>query len=105
MRRNVLASAVLASAVSVGLSTHANADNEKFHATLSGFEEIGSLPRQTSGPGVEPETFAFPTGAILSPGNGTLELSLDKNQQTVSYKLTYTPMTSTVSQAHIHFGK
>ena len=100
-----LASAVLASAVSVVLSTHAKADNENFHATLSGFEEVGGLPRVTSAPGVEPETFSFPTGAILSPGRGTIELSLDKNQQTVSYKLTYTPMTSTVQQAHIHFGK
>lgn len=105
MRRYVLASAVLASAVSVVLSTHAKADNENFHATLSGFEEVGGLPRVTSAPGVEPETFSFPTGAILSPGRGTIELSLDKNQQTVSYKLTYTPMTSTVQQAHIHFGK
>jgi hypothetical protein len=105
MRANVLVSAALASAVSVVLSTHANADNEKFRAALSGFEEVGGLPRVTSAPGVEPETFSFPTGAILSPGNGTLELSLDKNLQTISYKLTYTPMSSTVLQAHIHFGK
>ena len=53
----------------------------------------------------EPETLSGPTGAILSPGNGTVELSLDKNQQTISYKLTYTPMTSPILQAHIHFGK
>jgi hypothetical protein len=105
MRSNVLVSVALASAVSVVLSTHANADNEKFRAALSGFEEVGGLPRVTSAPGVEPETFSFPTGAILSPGNGTLELSLDKNLQTISYKLTYTPMSSTVLQAHIHFGK
>jgi hypothetical protein len=37
MRRNVLVSAVLASAVSIVLSTHANADNENFSANLSGF--------------------------------------------------------------------
>ena len=55
--------------------------------------------------GGEPETLSGPTGAILSPGNGTLELSLDKNLQTISYKLTYSPLTSPVSQAHIHFGK
>ena len=36
MRSNVLFSAALASAVSVVLSAHANADNEKFRATLSG---------------------------------------------------------------------
>jgi len=51
MRRYILASAVLASAVSVVLSTHAKADNENFHATLSGFEEVGGLPRVTSAPG------------------------------------------------------
>ena len=105
MRHNVLVSAALASAVFVVLSTHANADNEKFRATLSGFEEVGALPSLKSATGVEPEVFTFPTGAIFSPGNGTVELSLDKNQQTISYKLTYTPMTSTVLQAHIHFGK
>ncbi len=107
MRRNVLVSAALASAVSVLLSAHANADNEKFRATLSGFEEIGALPsvKLPAPPATEPETFSMPTGAILSPGKGTLELSLDKNLQTVSYTLTYSNLTSTVSQAHIHFGK
>jgi hypothetical protein len=105
MRRNVLASAALASAVSVVLSAHANADNEKFSAKFSGFEEVGPLPRVTSAPGAEPETFSFPTGAIFSPGTGTLQLSLDKNLLTITYTLTYTPMSSAVTQAHIHFGK
>jgi hypothetical protein len=53
---------------------------------------------------VEPEVFTFPTGAILSTGTGTLQLSLDKNLQTVSYTLTYSSL-SQVQQAHIHFGK
>jgi hypothetical protein len=105
MHRNALALAALASAVSVVLSTHANADNENFSAKFSGFEEVGPLPRLTSAPGVEPETFSFPTGAIFSPGTGTLQLSLNKNLQTISYTLTYTPMSSPVQQAHIHFGK
>jgi hypothetical protein len=77
MRRNVLVSAILASAVSVVLSAHANADNEKFRATLSGFEEVGGFPKLNPGPnGGEPETLTGPTGAIFSPGNGSLELSL-----------------------------
>jgi hypothetical protein len=106
MHRNAVTSAVLASAVCAVLSTHANADNEKFSAKLSGFEEIGALPRVTPGPNNgEPETFTFPTGAILSPGTGTLQLSLDKKNQTVTYTITYTPMSSPVTQAHIHFGK
>jgi hypothetical protein len=108
MLRNVLASAALASAVAVVLSTHANADNEKFRANLSGFEEVGGFPKLNPGnpnPPGEPETLTGPTGAIFSPGNGTLQLSLDKNLQTISYTLTYTPLSSAVLQAHIHFGK
>jgi hypothetical protein len=105
MRRNVLALAALASAVSVVLSAHANADNENFSAVLSGFEEVGALPSLKSATGTEPEVFTFPTGAIFSPGNGTLQLSLDKGQQTISYTLTYSPLSSAVLQSHIHFGK
>jgi hypothetical protein len=118
MRRNVLASAALA-AVSVVLGTHANADSENFSAVLSGFEEVGGLPKLNPGPNQgEPETLSGLTGAIFSPGKGTLQLSLDKNNQTVSYTLTYsspattpttTPsppsLTSPIAQAHIHFGK
>ena len=51
MRRNVLVSAALASAVSVLLSAHANADNENFSAVLSGFEEVGGLPKLNPGTG------------------------------------------------------
>ena len=120
-RCNVLASAALASAVFVVLSTHGNAASENFSAVLSGFEEVGGLPKLNPGnpnPPGEPETLSGPTGAILSPGKGTLQLSLDKNNQTVSYTLTYsspattpttTPsppsLTSPIAQAHIHFGK
>jgi hypothetical protein len=50
MRSNVLFSAALPSAVSVVLSAHANADNEKFRATLSGFEEVGGFPKLNPGP-------------------------------------------------------
>jgi hypothetical protein len=32
------------------LSAHANADNEKFRATLSGFEEVGGFPKLNPGP-------------------------------------------------------
>jgi len=101
--RNVLASAALASAVSVVLSTHANAASENFSTVLSGFEEVGALPSVKT-PQTEPEVFTFPTGAILSTGTGTVQLNLDKDQKTISYTLTYSSLTSVV-QAHIHFGK
>jgi hypothetical protein len=107
MRRNVLVSAVLASAVSIVLSTHVNADTLTFGANLSGFEEVGAFPslKPGTGPGGEPETISGPTGAIFSPGNGTLKLTLDTNLKTISYTLTYSVLSSPVEQAHIHFGK
>ena len=72
-----------------------------FSARLSGFNELGSLPSAT----------AFPTGAVLSDGTGTVSLRLNQKAGTIDYELTYSkvgttpPKTGTVSQAHIHFGK
>jgi hypothetical protein len=72
---------------------------DEFSAKLSGFNELGSLPSAT----------AFPTGAILSDGTGTVKLDLNGNS--ITYSLTYSnvgttsPNTGTVTQAHIHFGK
>jgi hypothetical protein len=68
------------------------AEAQEFVAKLSGFEEVGGLNAET--------------GAILSQGEGTLKLTLDKTAQTVTYTLTYSfPNTTTVQQSHIHFGK
>ena len=44
------------------------------------------------------------TGSILSTGQATLKLSVDKAAQTLTYSLTYSGLTN-VLQAHIHFGK
>jgi hypothetical protein len=41
----------------------------------------------------------------LTKGRATFELDLDKNNQTATYKLTYSDLTSTAIMAHIHFGK
>lgn len=77
------------------------ASGQEFTARLTGFQELGSLPSAT----------AFPTGAILSDGTGTATVDVDKSSGTVTYKLTYSnvgttpPLTGTVTQAHIHFGK
>ena len=74
---------------------------QEFTAHLTGFNELGSLPSAT----------AFPTGAILSDGTGTAKLDLDQKAGTITYTLTYSnvgttaPLTGTVTQAHIHFGK
>lgn len=71
------------------LASAANA--QEFHARLSGFNEVGALNAET--------------GAILTNGQGTLDLKLDRNASTVTYTLTYSNLSAPVTQAHIHFGK
>lgn len=68
------------------------AHGQDYFAKLSGFQEVGALNSET--------------GAILSQGDATLKVTLDKNAQTLTYSLTYSfPDTTTVTQSHIHFGK
>jgi hypothetical protein len=87
------------------------ADAEKFSARLDGFHELGSLPNVTQNPTSGVVTAANPTGAILSDARGTLELDLDEKAGKATWTLTYSnvgntpPLTGTVTQAHIHFGK
>jgi CHRD domain. len=64
---------------------------QEFSAKFSGFQEVGGLG-------------AGETGAILSTGQATLKLTLDKTAQTLTYTLTYSGLTN-VLQSHIHFGK
>ena len=90
MRRAVLAAAILVGAATVVPATYANAQD--FHAKLSGFNEIGGLG-------------AGETGAIFSQGQGTLKLKLNTKLQTANWTLTYSNLSATVLQAHIHFGK
>jgi hypothetical protein len=93
VKRSVLTAAALA--VTVFALSPVQADGpkvEKFHARLTGFNEIGPL--------------AAPTGAILSDGTATVDVELDKTTQTATYTLTIGPGLSTaVTQSHIHFGK
>jgi hypothetical protein len=90
MRRNILAWTILVAASSMLPLAHANA--EKFHAVLSGFEEVGPLNAET--------------GAIFSGGNGTIDLDLNETLQMITYTLTYSgTFSSAVQRAHIHFGK
>jgi len=104
MNRIARAGAMLAPVLSVLFSTPAGA--QEYYAKLSGFQEVGGLNNET--------------GAILSTGQGTLKLTLDKTAQTIAYTLTYTfPLNTTTStsagvittsttevlQSHIHFGK
>jgi hypothetical protein len=98
LRLKLLEASLVAAVVSFAASYGYAAD---FSARLNGFNELGSLPSAT----------AFPTGAVLSDGTGTVSLQLDQKASTIAYTLTYSkvgttpPKTGTVSQAHIHFGK
>jgi hypothetical protein len=64
---------------------------EEFHAVFSGFNEVGGLNAET--------------GAILSDGRATLRLKFDRAQQSIAYTLNYSGLGTSVTQAHIHFGK
>jgi CHRD domain len=84
MHRPELAGAILAIAVTTISASYANA--QTFHADLSGFDELSP-------------------NAVFTPGQGTLTLKLDQKLQLVTYTLTYSGLSSNVTQAHIHFGK
>lgn len=82
----LIRSGMAAVLVSLGAAVAAAQD---YSAKLSGFFETG------------PAT--APSGAILTNGTGRFALDVDKN--TAAYTLTYSGLTSNVTQAHIHFGK
>jgi CHRD domain len=69
----------------------ASASATEFSAKYSGFEEVGALNNET--------------GAVFSPGKATLDLDLNRNARTITFKLTYSGLSASVTQSHIHFGK
>jgi len=89
MRRHVWAGTMLAAVMVLLLSVPVRA--QEYSAKFSGFQEVGGVG-------------AGETGAILSTGQATLKLTLDKTAQTLTYTLTYSGLTN-VLQSHIHFGK
>jgi hypothetical protein len=96
MRRQKLIEAiVMAGFVALwGGIAHADgsgANTEEFSARLNGFNVTGGLNAET--------------GAILTDATGTLQLDLDKKSQMATYTLTFSGLSSAVTQAHIHFGK
>jgi len=64
---------------------------EQFTAKFSGFQEVGALNNET--------------GAVLTDGTATLALDLDRSAQTIAYTLTFSNLTTPVTQSHIHFGQ
>ncbi len=102
LRGKMIATVAVGVAALWGGVAHADgggANTEEFSARLNGFNVTGGLP--TAGnPGAE-------TGAILTEGTGTLQLDLDKKSHPpmATYTLTFSSLSSDVTQAHIHFGK
>lgn len=89
MKRLFWAGMMLAAVMFFVSSVPASAQD--YSARYSGFQEVGGLG-------------AGETGAILSTGQATLKLSVDKAAETLTYSLTYSGLAN-VTQAHIHFGK
>jgi hypothetical protein len=89
MQRKMLIIAMLTAAFALPV---AGANAEEFHATFSGFNEVGALG-------------AGETGAILSNGTARLRLDVDRATQSVKFRLTFSGLSSAVTQSHIHFGK
>ena len=87
-QRTLMGLILFAAAAAPAIASH---HIEQFHADFSGFNEVGALNAQS--------------GAILSPGHATLELRLDRVNQSLSFVLTYSDLSAPVTQAHIHFGK
>jgi hypothetical protein len=86
--------AIFAAAVVGLVASYACA--QEFTAHLKGVNEIGSIPNGA--------TYAQSyTGAVLSNGEGTVKLNLNKTAGTIDYELTYSnvgttpPQTGTVS--------
>ncbi len=82
---------LVVAAMAVGLLATHDVGAEEFSAHLTGFQEVGALNAET--------------GAVFSPGTGTLTLDLDRDASTLTYDLTYSSLNAPVTQAHIHFGK
>jgi hypothetical protein len=82
MPRYKLSSAVIAAGLMAFPLTYAHA--QSFSARMTGFNE---------------------TPAILSGGSGTFQLDLDTSASTARYTLTYSGLSSPVTQGHIHFSK
>jgi hypothetical protein len=90
MYRTKLPGVILA-AMTIAPAAIASPHVEKFHADFSGNNEVGALNAQS--------------GAIFSSGHGTLEVWLDRVNQTLTFELSFRDLSSPVTQSHIHFGK
>ena len=89
MPRYLVSLAALLLVSGAGVAAAQNTATQEYDAQLSGFFEIGPINNNT--------------GAILTSGSGKLTLVVERN--VAEYSLSYSGLTSNVTQAHIHFGK
>jgi hypothetical protein len=89
MKGHILAAAALA-AGSLAMSV-APAKAQEFTATFSGFQETGALNNES--------------GSILSNGTAKLRLNVNKVAQTATFTLTFSGLSTPITQSHIHFGR
>ena len=79
----------------VGSASLAMADEDKFAARLSGYNEVHFIAAPT--PALR--------GAVSTPAKGSFRARIDDRKDVISYELHYEGLTGDVTQAHIHFGQ
>lgn len=105
--RTLVAPVALLSLIAPAIAA-ADDDDRAIRTHLSGFHEVIAPSLPTVG------AFNAGAGAVFTTGSGSLELTIDKKNREIHYKLTYafpdaaaTPTVGTqfVNQAHLHFGQ
>ncbi len=86
---------VLTLCLLVGSASLAVADDDKFAANLSGYNEVHFIAAPT--PALR--------GAVSSPAKGSFSARIDDRNDVIHYELSYQGLTTDVTQAHIHFGQ
>ncbi|MFC7516028.1 CHRD domain-containing protein [Herbaspirillum sp. GCM10030257] len=85
MKRKLIGTLFVAGYLCTGMVSAENDSGSNLSARLSGVNEVPL--------------------AIFSPGSGQLDVSINEGAGTIQYTLSYSGLTSPVTQAHIHFGK
>lgn len=85
MKRKMIGALCAAGYLCTGLASAENGSGRNLSANLTGLNEVPL--------------------AILSPGSGQLDVFINEGAGTIQYTLSYSGLTSPVTQAHIHFGK
>jgi CHRD domain len=85
MDRRVLSSLLMLGSLVAASAYAQNGQGRNLTADLRGFNEVPL--------------------AINSPGSGAIDVQIDESAGTIGYTLSYSGVTTPVTQAHIHFGQ